>query len=331
MIWSGRAGCARTRCARSRRCSRCASAHTPRTRRRRCWRRSPGSGSPRRRPAAWRAFARPSSTSGFSRPSSPRAYATCCGCWARRCGRRARTWPSGSRATASPGPTGARAARRRDPAFDVVAAELGVGSFDLYVRQAAAASGPILLRAEPGDPPAIVVGDALEALGPAALRFAAGRTLRLSATHLDLLLAVPAEEAGALLVGIIRQFVPDYQHAAVRDGLAAAETARLDRLLPRKLKQAAMPYAVESAGPFDLRRATGGGPRRRQRRRPAGLRRPACGPVGRPGAVAVAGAARRESDAGGRRREPGGRGPAAVRGVRHVRRSRPGPRQGRAC
>ena len=138
------------------------------------------------------------------------------------------------------------------PAFDAVAAELGVGSFDLYVRQAAAASGPILLRAEPGDPPAIVVGDALEGLGPAALRFAAGRMLRLSATHLDLLLAIPAEEAGALLVGIIRQFVPDYQHAAVREALAAAETARLDRLLPRKLKQAAMPYAVESAGPFDL-------------------------------------------------------------------------------
>jgi hypothetical protein len=138
------------------------------------------------------------------------------------------------------------------PAFDVVAAELGVGSFDLYVRQAAAAAGPILLRAEPGDPPSIVVGDALEGLGPSALRFAAGRALRLSATHLDLLLAVPAEEAGALLVGIIRQFVPDYQHQAVRDGLAAAETMRVDRLLPRKLRQAAMPYAVESAGSFDL-------------------------------------------------------------------------------
>ncbi len=138
------------------------------------------------------------------------------------------------------------------PAFDIVAAELGVGSFDLYVRQAAAASGPILLRAEPGDPPAIVMGDALETLGPAALRFAAGRTLRLSASHLDLLLAIPPEEAGALLVGIIRQFVPDYQHEAVREPLAAAETGRLERLLPRKLKQAALPYAVESAGLFDL-------------------------------------------------------------------------------
>ena len=138
------------------------------------------------------------------------------------------------------------------PAFDVAAAELGVSGFDLYVRSAPATAGPIPLRAEPGDPPSIVIGDGLEPLGQAALRFAAGRTLFLAATHLDLLLAVPAEEAGALLVAIVRQFVPDYRHESVRDGLAAAETARVERLFPRKLKQSLMPYAVESAGPFDL-------------------------------------------------------------------------------
>jgi hypothetical protein len=65
-------------------------------------------------------------------------------------------------------------------------------------------------------------------------------------------LAVPAEEAGALLVAIVRQFVPDYRHEAVREALAAAETARVERLFPRKLKQSLMPYAVESAGAFDL-------------------------------------------------------------------------------
>jgi Tfp pilus assembly protein PilF len=138
------------------------------------------------------------------------------------------------------------------PSFDVVANELGVPSFELYVRAAPAVAGPAPLRVEPGDPPVILLGDAIEALGPAALRFAAGRALRLCATQLDLLLAVPAEEAGALLVGIIRQFVPDYRHEAVREPLAAAETARVERVMPRKLKQTLMPYAVESAGPFDL-------------------------------------------------------------------------------
>jgi hypothetical protein len=138
------------------------------------------------------------------------------------------------------------------PTFDAVAAELGVGDFELYVRAPAAVSGPISLRAEPGNPPAVIVGAPLIELGPAAVRFAAARTLRLTATHLDMLLALPLEEAGALLVGIIRQFVPDYRHAEVRDVLVGVEAARADRMLPRKLKQQVLPFAIESAGPFDL-------------------------------------------------------------------------------
>jgi hypothetical protein len=137
-------------------------------------------------------------------------------------------------------------------AFEAVAAELGVGDFDLYLKTPAAAAGPIPLRAEPGNPPSIVLGAPLVELGPAAVRFAAARTLRLTATHLDSLLALPVEEAGALLVGIIRQFVPDYRHAEVRDTLVDAEAARLDRLISRKLKQQVLPFAVESAGAFDL-------------------------------------------------------------------------------
>ncbi len=138
------------------------------------------------------------------------------------------------------------------PLFDAVAAELGVGEFDLYLKTAPAAAGPIALRAEPGSPPALIIGAAIEELGPGALRFAAARALRLTATHLDALLALPEEEAGALLVGIIRQFVPDYRHAGVREERVAPEAARAERAIPRKLKPALMPFAVESAGPFDL-------------------------------------------------------------------------------
>ena len=138
------------------------------------------------------------------------------------------------------------------PLFDAIAAELGVADFDLYLKPSSAVSGPIPLRAEPGSPPALVIGAALEELGPAAMRFAAARALRLVATNLDAILAVSREEAGALLVGIIRQFVPDYRHADVRDDLVAAESARAERAIPRKLKPALMPFAVESAGPFDL-------------------------------------------------------------------------------
>jgi hypothetical protein len=105
---------------------------------------------------------------------------------------------------------------------------------------------------EPGSPPAVIVGAPIEDLGPAALRFAAARTLRLVATHLDAILAESAQEAGALLVGVIRQFVPDYEHPEVPEALVGPEAARAERAIPRKLKPALMPFAVESAGVFDL-------------------------------------------------------------------------------
>jgi hypothetical protein len=139
------------------------------------------------------------------------------------------------------------------PVFDGVGAELGAGEFDLFIRTATPpASGPIALRAEPGSPAAIIVGAPIVALGTAAVRFAAARALRLTATNLDAILAVPPEEAAALLVGIIRQFVPDFLHPAVRDALVDAEAARAARLIPRKIKPAAAPFAIESAGPFDV-------------------------------------------------------------------------------
>ena len=140
------------------------------------------------------------------------------------------------------------------PLFAAVAAELHAGEFDLYV---AAGGGPktggaAALRAEPGAPPALVIGSPIAALGDAALRFAAARLLRLASTGLDLLLAAPPEEAAAIVVGIIRQFVPEYRHPAVRDALVEAESARAARVIPRKLRAQLVAFAVESAGPFDV-------------------------------------------------------------------------------
>ena len=137
------------------------------------------------------------------------------------------------------------------PLFDSVGAELGAGDFELYIKPGGA-TGPVALRAEPGSPAAIVIGAPIVAMGQGALRFAAARTLRLAGTHLDALLAVPPEDAAALVVGIIRQFVPDFLHPAVRDALVDTEAARAARLIPRKVKPAASGFAVESAGPFDV-------------------------------------------------------------------------------
>jgi hypothetical protein len=139
------------------------------------------------------------------------------------------------------------------PLFAAVAAELHAGDFELYMPSAAGPKpGAAPLRAEPGAPSAIIVGAAIAALGEGALRFAAARTLRLAATGLDVLLAVPPAEAAAIVVAIVRQFVPDYQHPAVSDALVEAESARAARAVPRKLRAQLMPFAVESAGPFDI-------------------------------------------------------------------------------
>ena len=73
---------------------------------------------------------------------------------------------------------------------------------------------------------ALIIGAPIEELGPAALRFAAARALRLTSTNLDAILAGSPGEAGALLVGIIRQFVPDYEHKEVPEDLVAPEMAR---------------------------------------------------------------------------------------------------------
>ncbi|HSY41277.1 MAG TPA: tetratricopeptide repeat protein, partial [Polyangia bacterium] len=166
--------------------------------------------------------------------------------------------PSGQELAQRLGRQGVAKADRRTrgapprPLFDAVAAELGVGDFDLYVKARDASAGSVPLRVEPGSPPAIIIGAELEELGPGAMRFAAARVLRLTSTNLDLILAGTPEEAGALLVGIIRQFVPDYEHREVPENLIAPEMARAERAIPRKLKPQVMPFAVESAGAFDL-------------------------------------------------------------------------------
>ncbi|HEX4404139.1 MAG TPA: tetratricopeptide repeat protein, partial [Polyangia bacterium] len=137
--------------------------------------------------------------------------------------------------------------------FDGVSTELGVPDVDVFVRKPAplgASMGGV--RVEPGERPAVILAAELPALGGHALRFAAARALRLVATHLDLVLAVPPAAAGALLGGVIRQFVPDFHHPEVRDEVLDVEAERVAKILPRKLKPEVMPFAVETAGAFDV-------------------------------------------------------------------------------
>jgi hypothetical protein len=136
-----------------------------------------------------------------------------------------------------------------------VAVELGVGEVDVFVRAPTPRAGAPethSIRVEPGDRPAVILAAELPALGAHALRFAAARAARLVATHLDLLLVGSPADAGALLGGVIRQFVPDFKHPEVRDEILDVEAERIAKALPRKLNAEVMPFAVESAGAFDL-------------------------------------------------------------------------------
>jgi len=133
--------------------------------------------------------------------------------------------------------------------FDRVAADLGAGPYELYVTPARV---PPPLVALPGKPAAIVVGTSLLQGGPAAIRFVAGRALRLTSSSLDIALAGGEAELAAWLTGVIRQFVPTYQRADVAPELAASTSARMARLISRKARPELLPFALESSGELDV-------------------------------------------------------------------------------
>ncbi len=135
---------------------------------------------------------------------------------------------------------------------DAIAAELGVKEVEVYVKPARAASEPAWLAVEPGEPPTLILGASILTLGPHAIRFAAARGLRLAATHLDLVLRDTPPQTGALIGGIVRQFVSDYRHPDVPSDLMNAGAATVARVLSRRVRQEVMPFAMESAGTLDL-------------------------------------------------------------------------------
>ncbi|MES1210364.1 MAG: tetratricopeptide repeat protein, partial [Pseudomonadota bacterium] len=132
-----------------------------------------------------------------------------------------------------------------------IAIELGLPAFDLYV-PAAPASGGALWESVPGKPPIIVMSADVIALGVAAVRFAGAAALRLAATHLNMAMAGPEADFGALLAGIVRQFVPEYTVPNILEEAMVARSTRVARLLPRRMRQDLMPFAMECSGPIDL-------------------------------------------------------------------------------
>jgi tetratricopeptide (TPR) repeat protein len=136
--------------------------------------------------------------------------------------------------------------------IDPMAGEVGLKDLEVYVKPARVAAEPAWLAVEPGEPPALVLGAAILALGAPGIRFAAGRAVRLASTHLDLVQRGTPSQTGALIGGVVRQFVTDYRHPDVAADVMSAGAASVARVLSRRLRQEVMPFAIESAGELDL-------------------------------------------------------------------------------
>jgi hypothetical protein len=96
----------------------------------------------------------------------------------------------------------------------------------------------------------VIIGAELVALGAPAVRFACGQSLRLIATNFDLLAQGNAIEAGVLLAGIVRQFVPDFRHPELSEGEVMASSARVAKAMPKALRSELAPFAAEIATPL---------------------------------------------------------------------------------
>ena len=141
--------------------------------------------------------------------------------------------------------------------FAPLAVELGLPAFEVYVVPTTAATAS-LLDVVPTRPPVIVLSDQLARMGLVALRFVGAYTLRLASTQLHLALAGPESDFGALLAGIVRQYVPEYTLPDILEEAMAARAARIARLLSKRMRQDLMPFAMECSGPLDLHAARAG-------------------------------------------------------------------------
>jgi tetratricopeptide (TPR) repeat protein len=128
-------------------------------------------------------------------------------------------------------------------AFDGLATELGLRDFEIYLSSAI----PQALSVEPGDPPAFVLGAGVVAMGPSAVRFAAGFLTRLTVSHFSLLLRDGPIEAAALVAGLVRQFRPDHRPPYLPEAALREAEARLSRAMTRAMRTELAPLAVQLA------------------------------------------------------------------------------------
>src|SRR6185295_8709079 len=68
--------------------------------------------------------------------------------------------------------------------------------------------------------------------------------------NFDLLAQGSAADAGVLLAGIVRQFVPEFHHPDLSEAEVVASSARVARAMPKALRPELAPFAAEIATPL---------------------------------------------------------------------------------
>jgi hypothetical protein len=125
-----------------------------------------------------------------------------------------------------------------------IAADLGVADFDVYI----SATKPGALAVELTDPVSIVLGSGIAQLGPAELRFAAGRTLKLAMSYMAIPALLGPQELGVLLASVIRQYDPSFTPHGINAAAVAEEAKSLARLIPKRLRDEINGFAAEISG-----------------------------------------------------------------------------------
>ncbi len=132
-----------------------------------------------------------------------------------------------------------------------LADEMGVEDVDIFLSK----QNPLALAIEPTSPFSLILGtDLANPERLAELRFFVGRSLKGAAASLSAPLQLGVDKFGVLLVGILRQFLPEFAPLMVDSDAADVEQQRLRRLIPNHLLQELQPYALGLAtSDFDNR------------------------------------------------------------------------------
>lgn len=133
-----------------------------------------------------------------------------------------------------------------------IAADLGVGEFDIFLTAAQnkdeEGRPKPLYTIEPLEIPSLVISNSLVDGAPEAeRRFYLGGLLKLLQSQLVLPLRMSSDDLGVLVGGMVRQFVPDYAPLGFAEKRIVNEAGRLKRAIPSKLQPLLLPHAMECA------------------------------------------------------------------------------------